>query len=259
MSSAKQNRHIARLIVGAMSIDGTLSKQERQKVASTLERIGMGELLADIGAAIEDDDGSFNMFQECKDVITSLGADAGEVTPLIFRVVCDVIASDRFVSAQEATYLSAMAKRLQLSDEAATSIFKQVLAARNSRLEVAASGVDESLHPHLKKLLSFPGAEDLVGRSTEGSIDEMINQAQESAANISVDDVERALTVLGLPSTAHLDDATDVWKETIDNLNLPKMANLGETFVSAAINRITRVNEAYKTILHFHQKLGKVR
>ena len=87
----------------------------------------------------------------------------------------------------------------------------------------------------------------------------MINQAQESAANISVDDVERALTVLGLPSTAHLDDATDVWKETIDNLNLPKMANLGETFVSAAINRITRVNEAYKTILHFHQKLGKVR
>ena len=30
------------------------------------------------------------------------------------------------------------------------------------------------------------------------------------------------------------------------------MADLGETFVSAALNRITRVNEAYKTILHFH-------
>jgi hypothetical protein len=258
MSSAKQNRHIARLIVGAMSIDGSLSKAERQKVAASLEKIGMGELLADVGAAIEDDDGSFNMFQECKDLLASLGHEAPEVAPLIFRIICDVIASDRFVSAQEATYLSAMAKRLELSEDAATSVFKQVLASRRSRLEVAASGVDEALHPHLKKLLSFSGAEELVGRATEGSIDEMINQAQEKGAeaDISVDDVERALTVLGLPSTAHLDDATEVWKETIDNLNLPKMANLGETFVSAAINRITRVNEAYKTILNFHQRLG---
>lgn len=256
MSSAKQNRHIARLIVGAMSIDGSMSKSERDKVAATLDRIGMGELIADVGAAIEDDDGTFNMFTECKDLHASLGGDAAEVTPLIFRVVCDVIASDRFVSAQEASYLSAMAKRLTLSDETATNIFKQVLAARKSRLEVAASGVDESIHPHLKKLLSFPGAEDLVGRSTEGSIDEMINRAYQSGAEVSVDDLARALTVLGLPETAKLNDATEVWKETIENLNLPKMANLGETFVSAAINRITRVNEAYKTILQFHESLG---
>lgn len=256
MSSAKQNRHIARLIVGAMSIDGSLSKAEREKVAGTLDRIGMGELIGDVGIAIEDDDGAFNMFQECKDLQASLGNEAQEVTPLIFRVVCDVIASDRFVSAQEASYLSAMAKRLELTEQTATTIFKQVLASRKSRLEVAASGVDESIHPHLKKLLSFPGAEDLVGRSTEGSIDEMIHHAQERGAAISVDDVARALTVLGLPETAKLNDATEVWKETIDNLNLPKMANLGETFVSAAINRITRVNEAYKTILHFHDSMG---
>ncbi len=253
MSSTRQNRHIARLIVGAMSIDGTLSKKEREKVAATLERIGMGELIGDVGIAIEDDDGTFNMFQECKELTASLGADAEETAPLIFHVICDVIAADRFVSAQEANYLSAMAKRLALTDAAATSIFKQVLAARKSRLEVAASGVDESLHPHLKKLLSFPGAEDLVGRSTEGSIDELINNAK--GEDISASDVEQALVVLGLPGTAKLDAATEVWKETIDNLNLPKMANLGETFVSAALNRITRVNEAYKTILHFHERV----
>jgi hypothetical protein len=255
MSSAIQNRYIGRLIVGAMSIDGSLSKKERDKVAVTLDRLGLGELIADVGAAIEDDDGTFNMFQECRELVTSLGSDAREAAPVVFRAVCDVIASDRFVSATEATYLSAMAKRLELTDELATSIFKQVLADRKSRLEVAASGVDEVIHPHLKKLLSFPGAEDLVGRSTEGSIDEMINRAQSQGADISVDDVARSLAVLGLPDTAKLEDATQVWKDTIDNLNLPKMANLGETFVSAAINRISRVNEAYKAILNFHERL----
>jgi len=259
MSSAIQNRHIGRLIVGAMSIDGSLSKIERDKVAANLDRVGLGELIGDVGAAIEDDDGTFNMFQECKELLASLGAHAPEATPLVFRAVCDVIASDRFVSASEATYLSAMAKKLELTDEKASAIFKQVLADRKSRLEVAASGVDEVIHPHLKKLLSFPGAEDLVGRSTEGSIDEMINRAQHEAEDISVDDVSRSLAVLGLPDTAKLDDATQVWKDTIDNLNLPKMANLGETFVSAAINRISRVNEAYKTILNFNERLNGAR
>lgn len=253
MSSAKQNRHISRLIVGAMSIDGTLSRTEREKVAITLNIIGMGELIADVGAALEDDFGDFNMFQECKELTSLLGTEAKEVSPLVFRMVCDVIASDRFVSAQEATYLSAMAKKLELSDEFATSIFKQVLADRNSRLEIAGSSVDERIHPHLKKLLSFSGAENLVGKSSIGSIDEMINNAHDQ--HISVDDVTRALTILGLPSTSGLDDATEVWKETIDNLKLPKMADLGETFVSAAINRITRINEAYKTILNFHKKI----
>ena len=240
-----------------MSIDGTLSKPERQKVATTLDRIGMGELIADVGAAIEDDDGSFNMFHECRDLLASLGGMAAEVSPLVFRIVCDVIASDRFVSAQEATYLSAMAKRLELGDEMASGIFKQVLASRRSRLEVAASQVDETIHPHLKKLLSFSGAEELVGRAGEGSIDEMIEKAIESGGDISVDDVAQALTVLGLSSTAGLDDAKEVWMDTIDNLNLPKLSNLGETFVSAAINRITRINEAYKTILKFHENLAK--
>lgn len=260
MSSAKQNRHIARLIVGAMSIEGSLSEAERNKVAATLEKIGMVELIADVGAAIEEDDGSFNMFHECKELFLSLGSDARELCPLIFRVVCDVIASDRFVTAQEASYLSAMARRLELEDKLAQGIFKQVLAARKSRLEISANDVDEIIHPHLKSLLSFEGSENLVGRASENSIEEMIQQTQARGlgSHVSVDELSRALTVLGLPESSNLEDATEVWKATIDNLNLSKMADLGETFVSAAINRISRVNEAYKVILSFHSRLERV-
>lgn len=261
MSSAKQNKHIGRLIVGAMSIDGSLSKAEQKKLAATLHQIGMDELMADVGSAIEEDSGTFNMFQECTELLTSLGGDAKDTAPVVFRVVCDVVAADRFVSAQEASYLSAMARKLEIQDAVATSIFKQVLAERRSRLEVAASGVDEQIHPQLKKLLSFPGAEELVGRSTENSIDAMVLEAESKGVEtpVSVDELTRSLTVLGLSSNATLDDAKEVWKETIDNLNLPKMANLGATFVTAAINRISRINDAYKSIESFHERLGKSR
>lgn len=260
MSIAQQNRHIGRLIVGAMAIDGSLSKKELEKVAASLTKMGMEQLIANVGAAVEEDDGSFNMFQECKDLVSSLGGHAPEVAPLVFRLICDVIASDRFVSAQEATYLSAMAKRMGLSDQDASSIFKQVLAERRSRLEVAASGVDERIHPHLKKLLSFEGAENLVGQSTDGSIDAMVIAAEENpelAKGVSVDELTQALAVLGLQGNAKLEHAEEVWRETIDNLNLPKMANLGETFVTAAINRISRVNDAYRSVLNFHERLAK--
>lgn len=261
MSSAKQNRHIARLIVGAMSIDGSLSRREREKVAATLEQLGMSELIADVGAAIEDEHGDFNMFEECKDLFASLGQDAAELAPMIFRMISEVIASDRFVSAQEASYLSAMAKRLQISTPNASRILKEVMAERRGRLEVAGSQVDEFIHPHLKKLLSFEGAEDLVGELSSDSLEERMHRAQEAMAEgceISVDDVERSLTVLGLSGGATVEDAEEIWRETIEGLNLPKMANLGETFVTAAINRITQINDAYKTILHFHQHLAQV-
>src|SRR5262249_32334305 len=108
MSSAKQNRSIGRLIVGAMSIDGSLSKAEQEKAARTLQKIGMPELIADVGAAIEELDGSFNMFQECRELNDLMGAHAAELAPLVFRIICDVMSADRFVSLQEATYLSAM-------------------------------------------------------------------------------------------------------------------------------------------------------
>ena len=258
MSSAKQNRFIARLIVGAMSIDGSLSRVERQKVAGTLEKIGMPELVADVGVVIEEDDGSFNMFEECKGLLTLLGGEAERLAPLVFRVVCDVIASDRFVSAQEASYLSAMSRKLNVPGDKATAIFKQVIADRRSRLEIAASGVDEAIHPHLKELLSFEGAEQLVGRSNEGSIDDMITKAMDdpAAAAVTLNDVEQSLTILGLPTTAKLQDAEEVWRETIENLNLPKLAGLGETFVTAAINRISKVNNAYRTIVQFQERMS---
>jgi len=258
MSSATQNKYIGRLIVGAMAIDGTLSKIEQQKVAATLEKLGMSELIADVGAAIDEDQGDFNMFAECKALMESLGSDAPEVAPVVFRMIADVIASDRFVSAQEASYLSALGRRLDIAPDAARRILRQVMADRRGRLEVAASKVDESIHPHLKALLSFPGAEDLVGELSENSLEEMLAQAQEAMAegcDVTLDDVERALTVLGLTRGATVEEAEEIWHETIDNLNLPKMANLGETFVTAALNRITHINDAYKTILHFQQHL----
>jgi hypothetical protein len=262
MSSAKQNRHIAKLIVGAMAIDGSLSKEEQKKVAVTLDKLGMSELIADVGAAIDEDQGDFNMFQECKDLVQSLGADAFDTAPVVFRMIADVIASDRFVSAQEASYLSALGKRLDLAPELARKVLRQVMADRRGRLEVSASAIDETIHPHLKALLSFPGAEELVGELSEDSLEEMMVQAQEAMAegcDVTLDDVERSLTVLGLNRGSTTEEAEQVWRETIDGLNLPKMANLGETFVTAALNRITRINDAYKTILHFQEHLDKTK
>lgn len=260
MSSAKQNQYIARLIVGAMSIDGSLSKSEQQKVAKTLEMLGMSELIAYVGVAIDEDQGDFNMYEECKNLVESLGSDATELAPLVFRMIADVIASDRFVSSQEALYLSAVARRLKLSTEQSQTMLKQVMAERRGRLEVAGKDIDEFINPQLKKLLSFTGAEELVGEVAEDSLEEMLYQAKDAMAKgseYSTDDVERALAVLGLYRGANLDEAEKIWKDTIDTLNLPKMANLGETFVTAAINRITRINDAYKTILHFHEHMDE--
>jgi DnaJ-domain-containing protein 1 len=251
MSSAKQNKSIARLIVGAMSIDGQLDKKERLKVASALESLGMAELIADVGAAIEEDPGDFNMFQECDELLASLGSIAPDVSPLIFRIVADVVASDRFVSAQEATYLGAMAKKLKLSSETAQAIFKQVMADRHGRLEISGSSVNENFNPYLKELLSFAGADYLVGKNYE-DIEE--NPPEAPAEDLSQEEIDRAYAVLGLAETAGMREAEKVWRETIDHLDLPKMADLGETFVSAAINRITRINEAYKVVL---KRFGK--
>lgn len=260
MSSAKQNRHIGRLLVGAMAIDGSLSKEEQKKVAATLEKLSMSELIADVGAAIDEDLGDFNMFKEAKELMGSLGDDAAEFAPIVFRMIADVIASDRFVSAQEAAYLSALGRKLELAPETARRILRQVMADRRGRLEVAASKVNETIHPHLKALLSFPGAEELVGELSADSVEEMLAQAQEAMAegcDITLDDVDRSLAVLGLNRGATVEEARDIWRETIEGLNLPKMANLGETFVTAALNRITRINDAYKTILKFQEHLDK--
>ena len=262
MSSAKQNRQIAKIIVGAMTIDGSLSKDEREKVAKTLSTIGMAELIADVGAVIEEDDGTFNLIAETKALMESLGSDAEELAPMIFRVVADFIASDRFMSIREASYLNALAPRLGVGTGKAKNVIKQVIADRRCRLEASGFQIDEKLNPRLKELLSFQGADKLVGEVDAQSVEEMYLNAKEAfdeVDNVSHDELLRALTVLGLDGNGKLADAECVWKETIDNLNLPKMASLGETFVSAAINRITRINEAYKTVLNFHQKAEQAR
>jgi hypothetical protein len=190
----------------------------------------------------------------------SLGSNADELASPIFRLITSVVASDRFVSSQEASYLSALARRLNLSTDASKEIFKQVMIQCRGRLEVASDQVDEFIHPHLKELLSFEGAKDLVGELDEDSLEEMLYEAQEAMASgcdYSPEDVAKSLAVLGLDSTATLQDAEVVWRETIDTLNLPKMANMGETFVTAAINRITTINNAYKKILYVHEHLDE--
>jgi len=254
----KQNHHIARLIVGAMSIDGSLDNRELKKVAASLEKMGMEELIADIASAIEDYDSGFNMFEECKGLMQCLGSDSKDLNSLVFTIVADVIASDRFVSAQEAAYLSALGKRLKLSSAEAKSILKSVMAEKRGRLEIGARDVNEMLNPQLKELLSFEGSDRLVGEVSEDSLQELIHNAQEGmmeGEKVSLDNMERALAILGLASNASLQDAEDVWKETIANLNLPKMADLGETFVTAALQRVTRINDAYKTVLNFYNKM----
>jgi len=135
----------------------------------------------------------------------------------------------------------------------AQAIFKTEMARQRSRLEVSGSAIDEMLNKNLKDLLSFSGADDMVGELDENSLEEMLHQADQGA-EVCKDEVARAMTILGLKSNATLEDAEQVWRETIDKLNLPKMAELGETFVSAAIDRITAINSAYKIILAYTNK-----
>lgn len=254
MTSAKQNRSIARLIVGAMTIDGSLDSSERAKVVETLQKMGLEDLIADMAVALDEDPGDFNMFQECQELIDSLGESQKEVCPMVFRLVAEVIASDRFVSSREAGYLSALSRRLGLTTEVSKSLLKQVMAERRGRLEMAGNKVNEAINPHLKEMLSFQGAEQLVGELDDDSIEELTSGVQEALAEgerVSRDDLQRALAILGLATAAKLSEAEAVWRQTIDDLNLPKMAGLGETYVTAAINRISKINEAYKTVLRF--------
>ena len=253
MSSSKQNQHIARLIIGAMTIDGEMSDKELAKCGATLEAIGMGQLVAYLGSVLQEDESQYNMFQECKDLVTSLGSESKEVSPLVFRIVVDVVAADRFVSLREASYLAAMAKRLDMSMDDAKSIFKTEMARQRSRLEVSGSEIDEALNKNLKDLLSFKGADDIVGELDENALEEMLHQADEGS-QVCKDEVSRAMTILGLQSNSTIKDADKVCMQTIHKPNVPQMAELGETFVSAAIDRITAINNAYKTVLAYTNK-----
>ena len=51
------------------------------------------------------------------------------------------------------------------------------MASRRGRLEISGNQVDEMINPNLKKLLSFKGAEDLVGELADNSIEELMHNA----------------------------------------------------------------------------------
>ena len=257
MNRVGRAKHIAKLIVGAMSIDGTLSKEEQAAVAKTLDKMGYQELMAYVKVVIEEDQGDLDLYQECRELIESLEDKTQEVSTIIFRGIAEVIATDRFVSLNEASYLSAIAKGLKLNPQTASNILRQVMAEKHGRLEAAGKDIDEVLHPHLKKLLSFEGADEIVGQLPEDSLENMLTsakQALQEGSELSFDDLKRAFAVLGLQRTASMDDVQKIWKDTINSLNLPKMAELGETFVTAALHQANDIHNAYKTILAFQSQ-----
>lgn len=262
MSSIEQNRHIARLLVGAMSIDGSLDSAEQQKLAKTLSDLGMEELLADVGAAFDEDQSNFNMFKEAKLLRDSLGTEADEYAPVIFQIIAQAVASDRFVSEQEASYLSALARRLRIEPEVSKEIFKTVLTELRSKIEVSGKQIDETLHPHLKELLSFSGAEQIVGQVNEDSLDERLHNAKEkldSECDFTLADVRSAMEAMGLSPSATYDEAEEYWKNTIKQLNLPQMAALGESFVTAALGRINKIHDAFRIVSKFNAHVETVR
>lgn len=257
MRSAQENRIIGRIIVGAMCIDGTLSKKERDHVAHILNKSGAPELVADVGLALENDMGDFDLFKECRDLLECLGSKAKAQAPEIFDLVARIVASDRYVSAEEASYLSAFSRRIKLSTEQSKRILKKIIEEKRGRLEISGEQVDAMIHPHLKELLSFCGAEEVVGELSANSIQERMYDASDLFdETLTMDDVEKALVSLGLSSGGTLEEAEEVWKETMESINLGSLAYQGEAFVGAALERAQKVQNAYSTLVQFDKMLS---
>ncbi|HMO17911.1 MAG TPA: hypothetical protein PKA63_06065 [Oligoflexia bacterium] len=258
MRSAQENRILGRIIVGAMCIDGTLGKKEREHVAVVLGKNGASDLVSSVGIALDEDLGDFDLFKECRDLLTILGPEAKNKVPDIFNLVARVVASDRFVSAEEASFLSALSRRLKLSTEKSKSILKKIIEEKRGRLEISGEQVDAMIHPHLKELLSFCGADEVVGEIAENSIAEQIYlHEEEFNENLTLSDVENALKVLGLSRGGSLDEAEEIWKEKLEATNLGKLAYQGEAFVTSALENIQRIHNAYKTLINFEKMRSK--
>lgn len=253
MRSSQENRIIGRIIVGAMSIDGTLNKKEREHVAAILTKRGASDIVSYVGSALDEDLGDLDLFKECRELLEILGSKAQSSAPEIFRLVSSIIASDRFVSANEAQYLSALARRLKISTEKSRNILKEIIEEKRSKLEISGDQVDALIHPHLKELLSFCGAEDKVGELRENSIEEQLHHAEfDNSTNISLEDVEKALATLGLSTTGGtLEEAEEVWREKMESVKLGQLAHQGASFVGAALLQATKIHNAYKTLLDF--------
>jgi hypothetical protein len=253
MRSSRENRIIGKIIVGAMCIDGTLNKKEREHVAHILDKKGASELVAYVGTALDDDAGDLDLFRECRELLELLGNKAPSQAPEIFRLVASVVASDRFVSSEEAQYLSALARRLKLSTERSKSILKEIIEEKRGRLEISGEQVDALIHPHLKELLSFCGADEKVGELAENAIEEQLHHAEfDDTVNISPEDVEKALVTLGLSTTGGtLEEAEEVWKEKMESVKLGQLAYQGPAFVESALAQAQKVHTAYRTLLDF--------
>ncbi len=253
MRSSQENRIIGRIIVGAMCIDGTLNKKEREHVAQILTKRGASELVAYVGTALDEDLGDLDLFKECRDLLEHLGGKAQSAAPEIFKLVSSVVASDRYVSAQEAQYLSALARRLKISTEKSKSILKEIIEEKRGRLEISGGQVDALIHPHLKELLSFCGADEKVGALAENAIEEQLHHAEfDGSIHITPEDVEKALVVLGLSTTGGtLEEAEEVWKEKMEGVKLGQLAHQGASYVGAALEQALKVHSAYKTLLDF--------
>jgi hypothetical protein len=253
MRSSQENRIIGRIIVGAMCIDGTLNKKEREHVAQILSKRGASELVAYVGTALDEDLGDMDLFKECRELLELLGSKAHSAAPDIFKLVTSVVASDRYVSSQEAQYLSALARRLKISTEKSRAILKEVIEEKRGRLEISGEQVDSLIHPHLKELLSFCGADEKVGALAENAIEEQLHHAEfDNSVHITPEDVEKALVALGLSTSGgSLEEAEEVWKEKMESVKLGQLAYQGPSYVGAALEQAQKIHQAYQVLLDF--------
>lgn len=248
MFTKEESKIIARLIVGAATIDGTLNSQEREQLSTALIEQGFTTVVAEVGAALDEDFGDFDIFRDSKKLLDALGSKAPTATPKIFKIIATSITGDRFVSEQEASFLSALSRRLKISTNVAGKILKEILEANKGKLEISGEQVDALIHPHLKELLSFIGSDELVGEIKEDSLDERLFQARKDLDKhqiVSKEEIDKALITLGLNPSSSIDDAKDAWENSLSSINFSKLIFQGINFVSAALTQAKTINDAY--------------
>jgi hypothetical protein len=258
MFSNQEAKIIARLIVGAASIDGTLNTKERELLSSSLIEQGFSTIVAEIGTALDDDFSTFDIFLESRTLLENLGSKSSELTPKIFKIIATSISGDRFISEQEASFLSALSRRLKLSTAQAGKIIKEILEKNKGKLEISGDQVDALIHPHLKELLSFTGSSNLVGEINSDSLEERIYQAKkelEENSSFSKEEIDKALLSLGLNSSSTIEDAKEIWQDTLSSINLSKLIHQGVIFVSSAIEKAKIINDAYELLVKVDKSL----
>ncbi len=252
MRTLQANKAIATIIVGAMGIDGSLSTEERDHVAKVLNDLGEESLLPEIGIALDNDFGDFDLFRESKTLIQSLGLNAKDEVLKVFKLVASIISTDRFVSQDEASFLSSLSRSLKISPDKGKKILHEVLSSKKSRLEISGDSVDAMLHPHLKELLSFTGAEEIVGEAPTDSFEEgFMNSGDLSSDDFSEEKIKQALATLGLNSFSTPDEAEEAWLEIIKSTDIQTVAKQGIDYLIATLNALRKTSEAYKLIKRY--------